>query len=130
MKLLKEKLPSPMCYIALSMAVTLFVYGLYILGPLYRPEDTAALGILSQTWVSCLTGSIYIIPSILTVAGLWTRRKSILLSGILGMSLAYLFSLLLRLLTIGFTPAIWLFYLCLFLVSVVCYLFVWGGNDS
>ena len=131
MKLLRGKLPSPIHYVVLSMAITLFLYGLYILGPLYQPASTVALGVLlSQQWVTYLTGAIYLIPSLLTLGGLSSARKALLLSGILGMSLAYLFSLLLRLLTIGFIPGIWLFYLCLFLISVVCYLSMWGGNGS
>jgi hypothetical protein len=125
---LKDKLPNPMSYIALSMSITLFLYGLYILGPFYVADPDTAIGILPQQWVTYLTGAIYIVPSTLTFLGLGSKRRILLLSGIFGMFLAYLFSLMLRLLTVGFVPGIWLFHLALVLISMICYLFVWGGN--
>lgn len=118
-----------MLLIHLILALILIVYGLYIGSPLYTPDSATGLGLMfAQQWVVYLTAIIYLIPGLITIVALIKSSRSWLSVGTFGMTLAFIFSALLRVMVIGFVPAIWLFYLGLVGVSAVCYLFDLSDN--
>lgn len=120
---------TPILLIHLLLAIILILYGLYIGSPLYAPDSTTGLGLLfAQQWVVHMTVAIYLIPGIITLLALIRSSHRWLSIGAFGMTLAFLFSALLRILVIGFVPAIWLFYFGLVGVSAICYLFDLSDN--
>jgi ABC-type transport system involved in cytochrome c biogenesis permease subunit len=65
-------------------------------------------------------GSLYALPAILTLFGI--KRSRIRQLGTFGMFIAFMFSSLLRLLTFGWFPLLWLYPLALALIAGVVYL--------
>lgn len=122
-----------MLLIHLILAVMLVLYGVYIGSPLYTSDATTGLGqVLESTWVIYTTAIMYFVPGVITLVGLGRESKTWLSAGSFGMTLAFLFSTILRLLTIGFVPAIWLFYVALVGISGVCYLYdhIQGDDEA
>lgn len=126
-----SKVKTPMLKIHLILALMLILYGMYIGSPFYVADSTTGLGLLfAQKWVIYLTAITYFAPGAITLIGLHKASWSWLAAGSFGMMLAFLFSTLLRLLVIGWIPAIWLFYLALVGISGVCYLYDHGVDPK
>lgn len=110
------------------IALTLFFFGLYMVSPFYVTTSTGALSVAfgSDILLRLIVAvPFYIIPTLITITSLfsgyfhsptWRARAN------LGMFIGVIFLTLLRLLTIGFFPMIWLFTLAMGLISAVCYL--------
>ena len=113
----------PVTLVLYVLAVILVVYGSYIASPLYQISASTGLGLLFDQWyLRYFTVVLYIVPGLMTLFGLIARNKTFGQIGSFTMFLAFLFSTILRLITIGFTPAIWLFSLALALIAGICYL--------
>lgn len=119
----------PIQAIEVVVALTLLVFGLYIMSPFYVITTTAAIAESfgqEQALRSAVGFIFYIIPSSPTVLSLffprfdtpkWHAKAN------LGMFIGVMFLTLLRLLTVGLFPFTWLFSLGLGLVAAVCYLY-------
>lgn len=106
------------------LAVGLFLFGLYFIGPWYVGGPTTAIGAVFDNAISRLVlGIAYLVPSSMV---LWGTKKgySFRRWGTFGVALCYLFITILRLLTFGFVPAIWIFMLACSLVAGMVYLYV------
>ena len=111
----------PEIVIEVTLAIILLIFAIYLGGPWYVGGPTTAIGsAIEADTVRLLTAAIYIVPGAATLLGLKSDR--IRVYGTFGLFLAYLFSTILRVLTVGFTPLLWLFTLGLALVCGVCYI--------
>lgn len=121
----------PVYTIAVILAIGLLIFGIYVIGPWYVVLPTTAVGATFDTAISrVLLGIVYITPAILTVVGAKRPRKWQAKYGTFGVALAYTFIAILRVITQGFIPLIWLFPLICGLVTGICYLWVSLSGDE
>ena len=113
----------PELIIEIILAVVLLVFALYLGGPWYVGGPTTAIGnAIEADTVRVLTAIIYIIPSSLTLGGVFKQNDKLRTYATFGLFMAYLFSVILRILTVGFTPLLWLYPFGLALVAAVVYI--------
>ena len=111
----------PEIVIEVCLAIILIIFAVYLGGPWYVGGPTTAIGsAIEAGTVRILTAAIYIVPGAVTLFGV--KNDKVRVYGAFGLFLAYLFSTILRVLTVGFTPLLWLFTLGLALVCGVCYI--------
>lgn len=112
-----------------TVAVMMFLFGLYVVSPFYVVANTAAI---AQAFGSshaqrALVGLVlYVIPSLPVIASLFSRKfktPTWYARGCFGMFIGLLFLSILRIITIGVFPLQWVFSLTLGLVLGVCYLY-------
>lgn len=113
----------PEIVISFILALVLIAFGLYIGGPWYIADSSSVFGSeIHPEVLRVFTAAFYLIPSSVNLFGLIKSKRKWRAIGSFGMFLAYLFACIIRILTIGFTPAIWLFPLGFALVSGVLYI--------
>lgn len=111
------------------IALTLFFFGLYMVSPFYVATSTGALSVAFGSDILLrvvVAVPLYIAPTLITITSLFTRyfnSPAWRARANLGMFIGVIFLTLLRLLTIGLFPMIWLFTLALGLISALCYLY-------
>jgi hypothetical protein len=111
----------PEIVIEVILAIVLLVFAVYLGGPWYLSDPSTSIGsAIESDSVRALTAFVYAIPSVSVLAGV--RNKHARVYGTFGLFMAYLFSTILRLLTVGVTPMFWLFLLALSLVAAVVYI--------
>jgi hypothetical protein len=114
----------PVYTIGVILAVGLIMFAIYFIGPWYVGGPTTAIGLVFDNPITrAVLGVIYLVPSIAVLVGAKGGRKYRRF-GTFGMSLCFLFITMLRLVTIGFVPAIWIFVLVCTLISSLVYLYV------
>ena len=99
--------------VAFVMALTLTTIGLYIVGPWYRGGESATIWELFQhSALRVIPATFYIVAGGYTLAALsfakFNKKFKGLYVGSFLMVIAWMFMCLLRLLTFGFTPVLWL----------------------
>lgn len=108
--------------IEIILAAVLVIFAIYLGGPWYFAGPTTVIGqSIEADAVRALTAVLYIIPGVLTLATI-NRSRRVRMYGVFGLFLAYMFTTILRVLTVGFTPLMWIFTLALALVAGVCYI--------
>jgi hypothetical protein len=113
----------PELVIEIILAIVLLFFAIYLGGPWYIGGHSTAIGnTIEADSVRVLTAIIYFIPAIITLAGVGKDSIKLRVYGTFGLFLAYLFSVILRWLTVGFAPFLWLFALGLALVAAVMYI--------
>lgn len=111
----------PEIVIEVILAITLVVFAIYLGGPWYVAGPTTVLGnTIEMQAIRILTAVIYFIPGVITLFAI--KRPKLRMYGAFGLFMAYLFTTILRVLTVGFTPLMWVFTLALALVMAVCYI--------
>jgi len=111
----------PLLVIEIILALCLGVFAIYLGGPWYVGGPTTAIGtaIEAQT-VRIFTAIIYFVPCMTFLLG--RRNDKVKQWALFGMFLAYTFSAILRLLTFGITPLIWVFIMSLALICGILYI--------
>ena len=113
---------NPHLVIECVLALALIIFGLYVASPWYVVTASNALGAIADTQISrSILGGLYLVPALMTLIGF--KRKHLRKWGAFGMFCAYLFAVLLRLLTVGFFPFIWLFMFALSLIAGTLYIY-------
>lgn len=111
----------PELIIEVILASVLLIFALYVGGPWYVGGPTTAIGTaIEREVVRFFTAVVYAVPALVTFFGI--KSPKMRGWGVFGMFLAYLFSTILRLLTFGPFPMIWLFIFGLCLISAVLYI--------
>jgi hypothetical protein len=114
--------------IELILAVGILGFGIHLPTPLYKVvSTTTAIGTVSDSYMGRIVLSIlYIVPPLFTLAGLCLKRYKRSLAfrswAALGIFNAYLFVSILRVITQGWIPVIWIFLLALSLIAGVIHL--------
>lgn len=110
----------PELIIEIILAVILIIFAVYLGGPWYLAGPTTVIGnTIEAGAVRAFTAVVYIVPGAITLFGLKSDKARAY--GTFGLFLAYLFTTILRLLTFGPAPLLWLFTLGLALVAAVVY---------
>jgi len=113
--------------ILLMLAVALLLTGIYAIGPWYVGGPTTAMGVvLEADLVRALPASFYIISGAFAMFGVLRKQPRWRYRGAFLCTLSYTFLVILRLLTFGPFPIIWLFTLALGLISAIIYLWESG----
>jgi len=108
----------PEYLIQVFLAVTLTATGLYIAGPWYVGGGTTAVGVLSDSLIGhTVIGLGYAAAGGVALYGVAKNSITARYWGTMALFGSFFFMTLLRLLTIGFTPIIWLLVLCLAFIS-------------
>jgi hypothetical protein len=96
------------------LAVALLITGVYIAGPWYVGGSTTAIGVLSDSSIGHIViGTSYMTTGAVGLYGVVRNSARGRYWGTMLMFGAFFFMVLLRLLTIGFTPIIWVLILAL-----------------
>lgn len=121
----------PVYTIGVILAVGLLIFALYFIGPWYVGGPATSIGAVFDSGLSrFVLGVLYLIPSVAVLVGT-TKGLKWRMFGTFGVALAFLFITILRLLTFGFTPVIWIFMLICALISAMVYLYVSvNGEDG
>jgi len=126
---IKAARKDPIYLIAVIIAVGLLIFGIYVIGPWYVGGGATAVGSVFDTEISrFILGLGYITPPVMTFIGAKKRGRWATM-GIFGSSAACIFIAVLRIVTIGWIPFVWLFPLVMGLVAGVCYLVVSLGDE-
>lgn len=125
----KDAASRPMEAIETIIALVLFVFGCYLISPLYiEAPQTASSALASNPTALLIAGvGLYILPALPILLGLFWKRVNTLkwrTRSTFWMFIACMFITLLRLITIGFTPLVWLFTFALGLIAAVCFLYM------
>jgi hypothetical protein len=108
----------PEYLIEVFLAVTLTVTGIYLAGPWYVGGSTTAVGVLSDSLIGhTAIGLGYTAAGAVAIYGVAKNSVKARYWGTMALFGSYFFMTLLRLLTIGFAPIIWLLILCLAFIS-------------
>lgn len=120
----------PVYIIGVILAVGLLVFSIYIAGPWYPADPTSLVAAAFETPLARLVlGIVYAIPSIVVIGGIW-KGNGWKRAGTFSMAACYTFIALLRVISFGLEPIIWLFVLVCGLVSGMVYLHVsLNGED-
>lgn len=111
----------------LILSVALFITGAYAIGPWYVGGPTTAMGVtLESDLVRAIPAAFYIISSSIAIWGVAFKKSAWRYRGAFLATMAYTFMTLLRLLTFGVFPVIWLFLLALGLISAM--IFLWEAG--
>lgn len=113
--------------IELILAAVILGFGIYLASPLYEATSTTAIGALFESYVGrTILSILYIVPPLFTLAGFCLEKSKRSLAcrswGALGIFNAYLFVSILRVITQGWIPVIWIFLLALSLIAGVIHL--------
>lgn len=119
----------PMEAIETIIALTLFIFGCYLISPLHDSSAGGASSALASNEYVLLAAGVflYILPTLPILLGLFWKKANTLkwrTRSTFTMFVACMFITLLRLTTIGFTPFVWLFTFALGLIAAVCYLYM------
>lgn len=99
-----------LCIIEAVAYLTLLVAGSYLLSPFYvAAPGTSISAALTSEWAQRLLGVVYVLPSALGIYALWKNKLNLREWATLGTFIGYLFITLLRLITIGPIPILWVF---------------------
>jgi hypothetical protein len=113
--------------VLLILGVSLFAVGLYAVGPWYVGGPTTAMGAVLETdLIRAIPAAFYMLAGGAAVYGVVKKKARWRYRGAFLSSTAFFFLTLLRLLTFGFTPVIWIFILALCLISAIIYLWESG----
>lgn len=111
----------PELVIEIILAVVLIIFAIYLGSPWYVAGPTTVIGnSIEADAVRVMTAVIYLVPGITTLA--FFKNDRVRMYGIFGLFLAYLFTTILRILSIGFTPLMWIFTLALALIAATVYI--------
>lgn len=115
----------PVYAIGVILAVGLVIFALYFVGPWYPGGPTAAIGSAFDTQLARgVVGVAYLIPSVGFLVGFTRHHDFLQRWGMFGTALGYAFVALLRFITIGPFPFVWLFMVLCALVAGVVYLYI------
>jgi len=104
--------------------------GIFIAGPWYISSATSVVGVAIESYLGRLiTGFGYIIPAVMVMWGAWGKHPTLLYRGNFLMFLAFVFMFILRLLTLGPTPIIWVLQVVLAAVTGFIFLVTWGDEQ-
>ncbi len=117
----------PYTIIELILAVVILGFGIYLASPLYQAAPTTTIGAIFDSYVGrAFLSILYIAPPLVTLAGVTLKNQTKSLAyrswGALGIFNAYLFVSILRIITQGWIPVIWIFLLALSLIAGVIHL--------
>ncbi len=117
----------PYMVIELILAVVILGFGIYLASPFYHAAATTTIGALFDSYVGrAVLSFLYIVPPLFTLVGFcvknYTRSLAFRSWGALGIFNAYLFVSILRIITQGWIPVIWIFLLALSLIAGVIHL--------
>jgi len=105
------------------LAIPLLIAGMYIAGPWYVGGSTTALGVLSDSSIGhTVIGTGYFVAGGVGLYGVISNSSTGRYFGTMAMFGAFIFMALLRILTIGFTPILWVFILALALIAGVLHI--------
>lgn len=111
----------PLLVIEAILALALAVFAIYLGGPWYVGEPTTTIGTaIEEDVVRFITAIIYLVPSVMVLAGI--GKSKMRARGLFGLFMVYLFSVILEILTLGFSPLFWVFILALCLISGILYI--------
>lgn len=114
---------NPIFVIEIIFAIGLMVYGLYILGPLYEVSYSTALGrFFEGPPVRIGMGFLYMVSGVVVLFAKIKNHTRLRTSGAFLMFMAFFFTFVIRVVTIGLIPLIWMHYLMLALACAVIYL--------
>ena len=113
----------PELVIEIILATALFALAVYLGGPWYVSAPTSAIGNTIEADVTRIwTALVYIIPALMTFFGVVRDKPKVRSYGTFGLFMGYLFATILRLLTVGFFPVLWIYPLSIALVAAVVYI--------
>lgn len=113
----------PEYLIQILLAVALLITGVYIAGPWYVGGSLTAIGALSDSAIGhTVIGTGYAAAGAVDLYGVTRNSAKGRYLGTMLMFGAFVFMTLLRLLTFGFTPIIWVFILTLGLIAGVLHI--------
>lgn len=106
------------------LSVALIMWGAYLLSPVYDIETSSgAFSHAFQYPLSlAISAVVYLIIGALPIVGFLWGKHRLVSYGMGGVFMGYLYLALVRLISVGFQPIIWVFYIVLALIAAVCYL--------
>lgn len=125
---------NPVEAIMVMIAVTLFLFGLYVFSPFYVVQNNAAIAQAFGANIGqrALIGlGFYVLPTLPVIASIFSprfRTCTWYARGCFGMFIGLCFLSALRIIVIGITPLQWVFSLALGLTLGICYLY-WRAKE-
>lgn len=132
----KSSATRPIEAIESIIAIVCLVFGIYLASPFYVSSINSAVSLafidkpVQKLFVAVF---LFIIPSMPIILSLFFKSfatRQWRAHSMFAMFVAFIFLTILRLITIGLVPAVWLFTLALGLISAVCYLYTRVRGDS
>lgn len=120
-KAAREYLLNRPLHVVLGVVVTtMLLFGLYLVSPFYEAVPTSAIAVVFDTrWVQYIVAAFYVTPGVLYIWGTVKRSKKLLRRSASWAFYVYTFAAVLRIVSVGFFPWIWLFILALGLIAAV-----------
>jgi len=125
----------PMESIQGVIATSCFFFGLYVLSPFYVQGAISSISVVfSDSTIGRMSVGLFffVLPALPTILGFFYERYRTLKwrsRSAFYMFVGISFLTCLRLITLGFTPLIWVFYLSLGIISAILYLY-WKARDA
>lgn len=124
LKTIRNMIPTRVATVVEStLAITLFIFGVYIDSPFYDSSPTTLIGaVFEGDLARLLISLLYLIPPILMLIGYKTNTHQLHSIGLFTVFLAYLFNTILRIATFGIEPVSWIFTLALCVISAAMFI--------
>ena len=113
---------NPISSVLMILAIVITVSGFYVASPFFIPTASPVGSAFTQRTFQIITGLIYAGSGLWTLWGLYKQKIKTVANGAFAMCLVYVFSGLLRGLTVAWLPPTFLAILGLGLISGVCYI--------
>jgi hypothetical protein len=110
---------SPFIAVEFIEGVALVIYGAILLSPYYEPMGGSVMQILQTPLIGTLIAILYIITGLISLWGCYhpSRRNRNISTWFLFST--FFFTTLLRLLTVGFLPLLWVWTLLLATIAII-----------
>jgi hypothetical protein len=103
------------------LSAAIIIYGIAVLGPWYHHSVATAVAFSFQTGIGrIIAGSIYVLSGSAYVYSHFNVKYE--KAAALAVAMCYFFTLVIRVAVIGWSPAVWLFLLCLTLIAAIVFL--------
>jgi hypothetical protein len=123
MVMFEQIITRPLASIAMVLAVVMLSIGLYSVSPFLVTTSNSIFGAaLVNPPAVWAFGAGYMLVSILTIIGVGANNLRFYRLGLMGSFVALLFISVLRVISLGVFPMLWVFSLALAAVAAVCWL--------
>lgn len=111
---------TPFITIEFIWSVALILDGIYLLLPDYMPAAGSVLEqFVGSPYVSLGIAALYIVTGLIGLIGVFTQKTAVRIASTWMFFASFFFTVLIRLLTVGFVPTLWIWPLLLSLVAVI-----------
>jgi hypothetical protein len=119
----------PVPAILFILALGLVVFGGYLVSPFYVSTPVIILGLGSRVF-EIAVGLAFLAVGLMRIIGTIQKNKKWMLAAPFGMMLSYLFLAILRIVTVGFIPLVWIPMLLCALIAGICRLALLYGPEE